>query len=265
MPIICWGNLAKSADDTERIEQSIQGYVEGHDENPNAHMGADYSLGAHRLQTMLDHPYDSIKYYHVYDIHAEKITAGGMVIKGDGPYISVQDGVGTERVKIYPEGIIVKEGKISVENEGNQEIIDGKGLRGSNIFYSGQKIKTTDTRMFGDNMEYPLPPLEFGVYFSRATPVLVFGVVNWRTDGDAAQPQLQVQYPTGYFPTKGGWFGSTPLAGINHGAISFNHILSLYTGYSLVRLIGSRSTPDSNIWFEGANNVSTFGYVVLGN
>lgn len=55
MPIVCWGNLAKSADSTERIEQSIQAYIEGHDENPNAHMGEDYALGAHRLQIEIDH------------------------------------------------------------------------------------------------------------------------------------------------------------------------------------------------------------------
>jgi len=58
MPIICWGNLAKSADDTTRIEQAIMGYIEGHDANPNAHMGEDYSLGAHRLSVEIDHlPY----------------------------------------------------------------------------------------------------------------------------------------------------------------------------------------------------------------
>lgn len=58
MTIICWGNLAKAANDTLRIEQAMQGYIEGHDENPNAHMGPDYALGAHRLQIELDHlPY----------------------------------------------------------------------------------------------------------------------------------------------------------------------------------------------------------------
>ena len=134
MTIICWGNLAKSADSTERIEQAIEGYIESHNDNPNAHMGDDYSLGAHRLQTALDHPYGSIKYYHVYDIHAESITAGGIVVKGNGPYMSVQDSEGNERVKIYPEGIIVKQGKIVVENENNVQIVDGVGLIGSAIF-----------------------------------------------------------------------------------------------------------------------------------
>lgn len=55
MAIICWGNLAKSADSTERIEQAIEAYIETHDMNPNAHMGEDYALGVHRLQTVLDH------------------------------------------------------------------------------------------------------------------------------------------------------------------------------------------------------------------
>lgn len=65
MPIVCWGNLAKSADSTQRIEQSIQAYIEGHDENPNAHMGADYALGAHRLATELDHLEGSVSFYHL--------------------------------------------------------------------------------------------------------------------------------------------------------------------------------------------------------
>ena len=134
MPIICWGNLAKSADDTQRIEQSIQGYVEGHDENPNAHMGVDYSLGAHRLQTALDHPYGSIKYYHVYDIHAESITAGGLVVKGAGPYISVQDAGGSERVKVYPEGIIVNDGFVFIQDYMARPVFDSRGVVSTNNF-----------------------------------------------------------------------------------------------------------------------------------
>lgn len=60
MTIICWGNLAKSADDTTRIEESIQDYIEDHDANPNAHMGYDYALGVHRLQAVLDHAVGSV-------------------------------------------------------------------------------------------------------------------------------------------------------------------------------------------------------------
>lgn len=64
MAIICWGNLAKSAESTQRIEQSIEDYIESHDENPNAHMGPDYALGAHRLMVELDHlPYSIFNKY----------------------------------------------------------------------------------------------------------------------------------------------------------------------------------------------------------
>ena len=55
MPIICWGNLAKSADDTERIEQSIMGYVEGHNENVNAHQLEGSALYMHRVNERIDH------------------------------------------------------------------------------------------------------------------------------------------------------------------------------------------------------------------
>jgi parallel beta-helix repeat protein len=66
MVIVCWGNLAKSANETTRIEQSIEDYIEGHDENPNAHMGPDYALGAHRLAVMLDHAPYSVRNLFVY-------------------------------------------------------------------------------------------------------------------------------------------------------------------------------------------------------
>ena len=65
MAIICWGSLAKSANDTTRVEQSIQHYVGTHDENPNAHMGEDYALGAHRLATALDHVDGSVRFVHL--------------------------------------------------------------------------------------------------------------------------------------------------------------------------------------------------------
>jgi hypothetical protein len=60
MPIVCWGNLAKSADDTQRIEQSIQAYMEEHNENVNAHQIEGSSLYMHRLNEELDHRFGSI-------------------------------------------------------------------------------------------------------------------------------------------------------------------------------------------------------------
>ena len=65
MAIVCWGNLAKSADSVQRIEQSIQAYIESHDENPNAHMGEDYALGAHRLSVVMDHADGAVHFYHL--------------------------------------------------------------------------------------------------------------------------------------------------------------------------------------------------------
>jgi hypothetical protein len=55
MPIVCWGNLAKSADDTQRIEQAIQAYTEDHNENVNAHQIEGSSLYMHRVNEILDH------------------------------------------------------------------------------------------------------------------------------------------------------------------------------------------------------------------
>ena len=88
MPIICWGSLAKSADDNTRIEQAIAEYIETHDENPNAHMGADYSLGAHRLATELDHISGSVAFHHLvmdsYNAMISFESFDGWILEGNG-------------------------------------------------------------------------------------------------------------------------------------------------------------------------------------
>lgn len=55
MAVICWGNLGKTADDNIRIEQSMQAYVEDHNENPNAHQIEGSSLYMHRVNEAIDH------------------------------------------------------------------------------------------------------------------------------------------------------------------------------------------------------------------
>ncbi len=62
MAIICWGNLAKAADETTRIEESISDYVERHDENVNAHQVYGSSLYMHRIQDELDHKFGSVDF-----------------------------------------------------------------------------------------------------------------------------------------------------------------------------------------------------------
>jgi len=266
MPVICWGNLAKAADDDSKIEQSIQEYVMGHDENPNAHMGEQYALGAHRLQNILDHPYSSIYPWHVYAIDAFSIATGALVVKGQGPYIVVQAPDESERVKIYPEGIIIKKGKIVLETEDDKNIIDAKGIRGSNIIYSGEAHKEDDQRFTGDAEWALVTPLQFGFYLARPSPVLVFGNIKWRMYDNEANPLFKIEYPGGYFPSWKWLSGWGPLANThNYGEISFTHLLMLAGGYNLLRLLGCRSTPDAEVYVLGENFTTTFGYMVLGN
>ena len=65
MPIICWGNLAKSADDVQKIEEGMQEYVERHNENPNAHQVEGSSLYMHRANEIMDHPAGSVDLRHL--------------------------------------------------------------------------------------------------------------------------------------------------------------------------------------------------------
>jgi hypothetical protein len=266
MTIICWGNLAKSADDTQRIEQSIQAYIASHDEDINAHMGEEYALGAHRLQTTLDHPDQSINYWHIKDVHAESITSGRLLIKGNGPYISVQDEADNERVKIYPEGIIVKGGRISVQNEGNEEIIDGTGLRGSNIFYSHDSILEPETQITGANKWYMVPNLYFGIYMKRATPALVFGNIPLWFQGIDNQFSLKMQVNNDYIPEANSWFFQT--LGSWERKIeyfAFTRIIMLNAGSNFIALHHHVDSLQYTAGVSQNDQTSNLGYVVLGN
>lgn len=66
MAIVCWGNLAKSAESITKIEQSMEGYVSGHNQNPNAHMADGYSLFEHRDQPIIDHVFYSVRNIFMY-------------------------------------------------------------------------------------------------------------------------------------------------------------------------------------------------------
>ena len=178
----------------------------------------------------------------------------------------VQDQEENERVRVYPEGIIVKEGKISVENEGNQEIIDGKGLRGGNIFYSNVRTKTTQQNITGNAVSFVLTPLEHGFYFFRDIPVLVFGFVDFWANGNETETQFAIEYNSSYFPGKDGWVANWPqVDSRSHNSCAFSHILQLHAGYNVVRLRGLTSTGDSDVYVSWNSMPSTFGYVVLGN
>ena len=261
MPIICWGNLAKSAESTERIEQSIQAYIEGHDENPNAHMGADYALGAHRLQATLDHPYNSIGWYHILDLHADRITAGALVVRGDGPYIVVQDSAYNERVRIYPEGIIVKGGNILVQNDEGYNVFDTKGVVSENNFQAPGSVNqsllqsmSTTTNITGATITFTLDRFAWVLVFFSAS----CNVSN--TVGNYCDFQIQL------------WEGGYLREGLDYWAIPNGD--NSYRTHSNFYFVGL-SAGEHTIFLKGAvsNSVGTpavivwrykLSYVVLG-
>ena len=270
MAIICWGNLAKSADSTERIEEAIQDYIENHDSDPNAHMGADYSLGGHRLQTELDHPPNSVQYFHINDIHAEKITAGGMVVKGNGPYIVVQDNGGYERVKIYPEGIIIKNGRIIIENEFGTNIIDDKGLIGENIFLTGQKTTITDQALPSNGSFAACSYMEFGVYVPRSTPCMIFPNMSFKGLGDnGSRVLMRVWHDTEYIPNSNGWWWQKEnIYSEYSGFFNITRIINLFTGFNKVQVQMRRYNTWGlfNIAFVSTSaNESGIGYMLMGS
>lgn len=60
MSVETWGQMAKSSDDAEKVEEAISRLIAEHEADPSAHLGAGESLEAHRANEVIDHPASSI-------------------------------------------------------------------------------------------------------------------------------------------------------------------------------------------------------------
>lgn len=127
MAPLCWGYMAKYADDTTKIVDEIALEIEEHNSHPDAHMGDGYALWTHRLQAYLDHPYESVRnvniikearsYDYIVDANGkgdfltpkeaiDQLIAdgGGSVFIAAGTYTISADIDVTEPIEIYGEG-----------------------------------------------------------------------------------------------------------------------------------------------------------------
>lgn len=56
MTLPLWGQLEKSQDDNETIEEAIARLIAEHESDPEAHLGEGESLEAHKTEEVVDHP-----------------------------------------------------------------------------------------------------------------------------------------------------------------------------------------------------------------
>jgi len=60
MSVITWGQLPKSQDDPEKIEEAIRRIVEEHNQDETAHQGEGQALNLHKTSEVIDHLIKSI-------------------------------------------------------------------------------------------------------------------------------------------------------------------------------------------------------------
>lgn len=60
MPIQTWGDMEKSQIDPEKIEEAIARMIEEHNDDPEAHLGAEQSLNSHKSYDIIDHVVRSV-------------------------------------------------------------------------------------------------------------------------------------------------------------------------------------------------------------
>jgi len=166
MAIICWGNLAKAADETTRIEESISDYVERHDENVNAHQVYGSSLYMHRIQDELDHKFGSVDFKW---LALNKILVNAAFESFDGWYVDAT----TEIVGVLGSGIATSaiannEAFMTLEPGGILELEYSKNP----FFQTTVKLSRADDLevSFGCGREKGSGDLDsFGFYFVNGT------------------------------------------------------------------------------------------------
>jgi len=112
MPVICWGELGKSASDPSTIDDEIGAYLLRHNVDPNAHGLSGYSLYNHRADKIIDHV--------DYCIISDKITANQIVGKDFRTAPDVGEEV--DGIKFDPNAIEMWEGgykKVYIPKSGN--------------------------------------------------------------------------------------------------------------------------------------------------
>lgn len=60
MALPLWGELQKAQDDSRTIEEFIDDKIVEHEEDPEAHLGEGESLQAHKSESIIDHPAQSV-------------------------------------------------------------------------------------------------------------------------------------------------------------------------------------------------------------
>jgi len=60
MALPLWGELEKSVDDPETIEEAIARLILAHNEDSESHLGSGQSLEAHKAEEIIDHPAGSV-------------------------------------------------------------------------------------------------------------------------------------------------------------------------------------------------------------
>jgi hypothetical protein len=128
MPITNWGELTKALDDPETIEEAIERLILAHDENPDAHLGANGSLLSHKVSEIIDHLAGSIiaDKFGKFALEASQLDYSGQRLTADFENLAnyekhyTPSGGGA-----YSEGV----GAVSIYSAGSENAVASFGIR----------------------------------------------------------------------------------------------------------------------------------------
>lgn len=176
MTLPLWGQLQKSTEDTETIEQAIARMISEHNDDPESHMLEGQSIDVHRKDTVVDHPAgsiypDKISYsdlqFHTRFENLGMFTMVGTVSNASWPGLSFDcyDG-GADLVTVRANVIgIINTGSLDhdvlIDTYFMRDTVDDSSTFASGIYNTGMDTLSLGFRMVGGQIR--------GVYRSGST------------------------------------------------------------------------------------------------
>lgn len=198
----------------------------------------------------------------------DKITLGKIAENTFG--LLAKDNTNKEIMRIDNDGLSISNGKLSIKNSNNEEIISNKGLTIAN-FPNGFTYKKNAQILTGDATFQRLN--DFELSFTLRSQALVFFIasISWTNSGATptdANPYFRFILNNEYLPLKT-WFEDQAIVGAaGHTTLNFTKVLA--EGKYTIGVEAARSSPDATITIEAPINSSLFdgptylSHIVLG-
>lgn len=130
---------------------------------------------------------------------------------------------------------------------------------------SGSVTKDNDQSIVNEFDPEAVTGLEFGVYVPTARKMMVFGNIRYQIAGNLSDLIVQIQQQSNEYTPTMGWMSEWVATDSSHqNYLNFTHIIELYAGANLIRVVAARTTSDEAASIIGSDQTTSLDYLILG-